>query len=438
MAVHYLTFGCKANQYDSERIRQELEARGLSTTDDVSRANVFVVNTCTVTHQADADARRAIRGLHRRHPDARIVVLGCSAALEADRYREMAGVSFVVEGHDPQIVAAGVLQTPHLVPLTLRSSLDRLDHEPIGADLLRSRRGRTRGWLKVQDGCDRKCAFCATRIARGASRSRAPDEVVREASHLAEHHPELVITGIHIGHYGRDLEPRITLSGLVERLLEQIDGVRFRLGSVEATELDDRMIDLLAGAGDRLVPHVHMPLQSGSDAVLRRMRRWHTREQVRERVLSLAERTRWLGLGADVITGFPGESERDHADTRALVDELPYTYLHVFPFSARRGTAAWDLPDPVPKELAADRARELRELAQAKGAEYRTRRIGTTAAVVVEGAQAGLTEDYLRVRVEGWRPVAGADGAGGVLTGTLRGSAADLYIHAASGALVPA
>jgi threonylcarbamoyladenosine tRNA methylthiotransferase MtaB len=405
-AVYFHTFGCKANQYDTERMRQELEARGLSVAADVAATDVCVVNTCTVTNQADADARRFIRRVRRENPSARIVVAGCSAALRGHEYRAMTEVAGVVGGHDPVAVAhevvGDVVQGPRLVQLGLGSALDRIDTEPIAAQLLQRRAGATRGWLKVQDGCDRHCSFCATRLARGRSRSRPPAEVVAEARLLAGSHPELVITGIHIGHYGLDLEPRLTLAMLLARLLEQVPDVRFRLGSVEATEVDDALLELMAGSGDRVAPHLHMPLQSGADPVLRRMRRWHTREAYRKRALEIAERISPLGLGADVITGFPGETEADHRATAALVDELPYTYLHVFPFSPRAGTAADRLQRemPVAPRLAAERSAELRVRVRAKAAAYQAARAGGRARVALEGEGGfGLTEDYLRVRV---------------------------------------
>ncbi len=416
VAVAWQTFGCKANQYDTERMRQELEARGAESVDGAEGAELVVVNTCTVTNQADAEARRFIRRVRRENPRARIVVAGCSAALQAERYAGMPGVVGVVPGHDPVEVAgaAGVTAPPALVQLTDRRSLDRVDGEPVGAELLRRREGATRGWLKVQDGCDRKCAFCATRLARGASRSRPPEEVVREARLLARSHPELVITGIHIGHWGIDLEPRATLSQLVARLLDEVPEVRFRLGSIEATEVDDLLLELLRGSGGRLAPHLHMPLQSGADPVLRRMRRWHTRAMYRSRALEIveamaaggpttAEGAPVLGLGADIITGFPGETEEDHRATVALVEELPYTYLHVFPFSPRDGTVAAELMKemPVPQRVAGERSRELRELVQARGEAYRRARAGSGAQVVLEGdGRSALTEDYLRVRVK--------------------------------------
>jgi len=426
--VAYHTFGCKANQYDTERMRQELEARGARTVRDARGAGtVHVVNTCTVTNRADADARSLIRRIRRKDPHARIVVAGCSAALKAADYRAMAETSGVVEGHDPLAVAqvvAGTLEVagspgdfsggfpgpsgPPLVQLEHRGrELHQVDREPVGAELLLRRKGAARGWLKVQDGCDRKCAFCATRLARGRSRSRPAEEVVREARTLARHHPELVLTGIHIGHYGLDLSPRASLGTLVARLLDDVPGVRLRLGSVEATEVDDRLLSILAHSDGRLVPHLHMPLQSGADPVLRRMRRWHTREMYRVRALQIAEEFDYLGLGADIITGFPGETEEDHAETMALVEELPFTYLHVFPFSPREGTVAAELVKemPVPQRVAGERSKELREIVQAKEADYRRQRAGSRARVVLEGeGRSALTEDYLRVGVKGPLP----------------------------------
>ena len=447
--VFFRTFGCKANQYDTERMRQELEALGAHATDGAREAHLCVVNTCTVTNQADAEARRFIRRIQRENPGIRVVVAGCSSALKPQDYREMDGVVGVVEGHDPVEVArsavlgleGGEAPAP-LVQLEVRRALHRIDHEPVGAELLNRREGGTRGWLKVQDGCDRKCSFCATRLARGASRSRPPEEVLAEARLLARSHPELVITGIHIGHYGRDLPEESTLSGLVAYLLDRLPDVRLRLGSVEATEVDDLLLELLATSRGRLAPHLHMPLQSGSDAVLKGMRRWHSREQYRRRAMEIAESLPVLGLGADIITGFPGETEEDHALTRALVQELPFTYLHVFPYSPRDDTVAAALPNPVPQRVSGERSKELRELGLEKGRAYRESRAGTLARVVLEGQGGwGLTEDYLRVEVRSpaLPPVPG--GAAGTLPappqgfrsealhdGLLRGDGGHLYI----------
>ena len=391
-SVWFHTFGCRANQYDTERMRQELELGGARTVSRACEADALVVNTCTVTNRADAEARRLVRRLRRENPGTRILVAGCSTALREDDYRSMPEVDGVVPGQDPRAVAAQLA--------ALEVALD----PPSSSDgpLLRNARG-TRAWLKVQDGCDRKCSFCATRLARGASISRPPADVVEEARALARVHPELVITGIHIGHYGRDLEPRTTLAALCARLLEAVPA-RIRLSSIEATEIDDALLELLAGSGERLAPHLHVPLQSGSDKVLRLMRRWHTRAAYRRRVLQIAERMGPLGLGADIIVGFPGEGEAEFEETRALVEELPYTYLHVFPYSVRPGTAAASLPDRVPGDVAAARSRVLREMALAKKERYRRTRAGTAADIVVEGTHeriAGVTGDYLRTRIEG-------------------------------------
>ncbi len=393
MRVHYKTFGCKANQYDTERMRQLIESGRVGVrSSPLEAADLCVINTCTVTGQADAAARRFIRRAGRRNPRAKVLVAGCSAVLRANDYRAMDEVAEVVEGHDP----AAVLAAATRVSSPLRRPLVQLDR----ARPLRRRAGATRGWLKVQDGCDRKCSFCATRLARGRSRSRAPDEIIAEARVLARTHPELVVTGVHIGHYGRDLEPRSSLTALVRRLLDEVPSPRFRLGSIEATEIDDGLLRLLAESDGRLAPHLHMPLQSGADPVLRGMRRWHTREHYRRRALEIAAAVSPVGLGADIITGFPAETAADHTQTVSLVEELPFTYLHVFPWSPRTGTAAAEMPGRIPQRISWERARELRTLGTEKGAHHARRRGGSTVDVVMEGdGGTALTGDYMRVEV---------------------------------------
>jgi threonylcarbamoyladenosine tRNA methylthiotransferase MtaB len=424
-------------------MRQELEALGAEVAREPGKAQYCVVNTCTVTNQADADARRFIRRVRRENPKLNLIVAGCSSALNPQAYREMEGVVAVVEGHDPvEVARATVLGVEgtgchpsqaggsgaSLVQLESRVPLQAMDREPVGGELLRRREGGTRGWLKIQDGCDRKCSFCATRLARGISRSRLPREVVLEARLLAESHPELVLTGIHIGHYGKDLSGGESLSGLVALLLDEVPQVRFRLGSVEATEVDDLLLELMGSSGGRLAPHLHMPLQSGSDSILGAMSRWHTREMYRRRTSEIVARFPILGLGADVITGFPGETEEDHVLTRSLVEELPFTYLHVFPFSPRDGTPAMALPDPVPQRVSGERARELRNLALAKGEIYRKGRVGNVAHVVLEGRGGwALTEDYLRVEIAS-PPRSLPEHPGKVYAGRLQGTGEHLYI----------
>lgn len=436
MRVLFHTFGCKANQYDTERMRQESQLHGVVATNDLSSADVCVVNTCTVTNAADAEAKRFIRRVKRESPRTEIVVAGCSAVLRTGEYAGMEGVASVVPGHDPLQVAAAVAATVgprgSLLQLGMDRGLDGSHLEPIGAAILDRREGATRGWLKVQDGCDRKCAFCATRLARGASRSRSAADIVLEAHALSLHHPELVLTGIHIGHYGRDLEAPMTLSMLLAHLLDAVPEVRFRLGSIEATEIDELLLELIRTSGGRVAPHLHMPLQSGADPVLRRMKRWHTREAYRTRAFQVAESVGRIGMGADIITGFPGETAADHQDTMRLVEELPFTYLHVFPFSPKDGTAASSLPYPVPQRVAGERSRELRALAQEKQRRYRASRAGETCVVTLEAqGRRALTGDYLRVDVdmEGTGAGGRAKDRGRLHSGVLRGGGDDLYIE---------
>ena len=433
MRVFFHTFGCKANQYDTERMRQESQARGVVATTDLGSADVCVVNTCTVTNAADAEAKRFVRRIKRESPRTRIVVAGCSAVLRTGEYAELEGVASVVPGHDPVQVAAAVAGAGAppgaLLQLGMDRGLDGSHLEPIGAAILDRREGATRGWLKVQDGCDRKCAFCATRLARGASRSRPAEEIILEARMLSRHHPELVLTGIHIGHYGRDLEGPISLSTLLARLLDAVPDVRFRLGSIEATEIDELLLELIRTSGGRVAPHLHMPMQSGADPILRRMKRWHTREAYRARAFQVADAVGRIGLGADIITGFPGETAVDHGDTMRLVEELPFTYLHVFPFSPKDGTAASALPDPVPQRVAGERSRELRALAQEKHRRYRASRAGEASLVTLEAqGRRALTGDYLRVDVDMDVAGAGVEVCKRLHSGVLRGSGDNLYV----------
>ncbi|HKG94688.1 MAG TPA: radical SAM protein, partial [Gemmatimonadaceae bacterium] len=260
-----------------------------------------------------------------------------------------------------------------------------------------------RAVLRIQDGCDEHCTFCITTVARGASRSRPPSELVEEAAALAERHPEIVLTGIHIGGYGADAGS--SLGALVSRLVREVPGARFRLSSLEATEVDDELLELLWGEPRRLAPHLHAPLQSGSDAVLKRMgRHWYGASSYAAAVQRIVGGRGAFGLGADVIAGFPGETEADHGATLALVERLPFTYLHVFPFSLRPGTPAERLAGRVDDQTIARRAAELRAAGAGKAAAHRERRDGGEADVIVvspaggaDGTREGITEDYLTV-----------------------------------------
>ena len=425
MRVTYKTFGCKANQYDTERTRQEVEANGFLTAESFDDFDICLVNTCTVTNAADKEARKFIRKIKRQKPEVKVIVMGCSAVLREDEYRQMSEVATVVAGHDPVQVSLAVRKKSELVQVRSSRRVASVSAS-VGMDVLEYRRSATRGWLKIQDGCDRKCSFCATRLARGSSRSREIEEVVREAKSLSKHHPEVVLTGIHIGHYGRDLQFPVDLSELLGVLLDKVPDTRFRLGSIEATEVEDSLLDLVNSSMGRIAPHFHMPLQSGADPVLRRMRRWHTREQYRAKALKIAEKFSYVGLGADIITGFPGERDRDHQETLKLAEELPYTYLHVFPFSPKHSTDAAELSDVVPRKISRERGMELRKLAEEKHVKYRDSRSGGLSSVTLEqNGTSAMTEDYLKVMVGD----SVARSPTRLYNGVLRGKGNDLFIE---------
>ncbi len=383
--VYLHTFGCKANQYDTEVIRQALETSGAVSVQDPAEADVAIVNSCTVTHVSEAKLRGLVRRIARRNTRARTVVMGCAAELDDGTLATLPGVSRVVGGSDPVAVlnAAGIAV------------------QPVDPLLRRFERG-ARAWLKVQDGCDEHCTFCATTLARGNSRSRSPEAIVAEAQSLIDNHEEIVLTGVHIGAYGADRADGFTLGRLTQLLVEKIPRVRFRLSSVEATEIDDRLADLLVSAPDRLAPHIHAPLQSGSDRLLKRMgRHWYTARSYRDRIEWLAARLPRFGLGADVMVGFPTETDDDHAATRSLIEDLPFTYLHVFPYSERPGAAASKLGPPVAPRVSQRRSMELRDLAQQKSQAYRKQRDDDVTDVIrlrrLRGRYEGLTGDYLTV-----------------------------------------
>jgi len=375
------TFGCRANQYDTEAVRAMIEASGgeiVATPDD---ADLAVFNSCAVTAAAEADLRQSVRRAARRAPALRTVVMGCAAARDDGTIAALPTVERVVVGGDLLGVAEAIGLAAPALPPDVQTG--------------------TRALLRIQDGCDEHCTFCATTLARGAARSRSIVALVNEAERLADHHPEIVLTGIHIGHYGVDTGA--TLSALVERLVREVPRVRFRLSSLEATEVDDRLRELFADA-DRLAPHLHAPLQSGSDAVLKRMgRHWYKAASYALAVERIAKSIPVFGLGADIIAGFPGETEDDHRCTVAIAEALPFTYLHVFPYSLRPGTAAERLDGHVAASTIERRAAELRGIADRRAAAHRASRVGGECDLVVMGSAArreGLTEDYLTVAVD--------------------------------------
>ena len=395
MKVLIRTFGCRANQYDSEQVRALCERSGAEVVES-GDADVAVINSCAVTREAEADLRQAVRRIARERPGTRVIVTGCAAARSGAEIARLPGVSDVIAGADLAAVAAALALPP-----------------PLGRLTRATRQSTARATLRVQDGCDEHCTFCATTLARGAHRSRGVSELVAEARALAEHHPEIVLTGVHVGSWGR--ERGSSIGALVTALVRGVPDVRFRLASVEATEVDDELAEWLRDGGTRVCPYLHAPLQSGSDAVLKRMgRHWYSAREYAVAIEKLTAGRAVFGLGADIMAGFPGETDADHAASVALVRALPFTHLHVFPYSPRPGTAAERTGSPVAPPVARARAAELRAIGAAKSAVYAAGRVGTAADLVVIGVHAtlesepplrkALTEDYLEVRLAGEFP----------------------------------
>ena len=395
MKVLIRTFGCRANQYDSEQVRALCERSGAAVVES-GDADVAVINSCAVTREAEADLRQAVRRIARERPGTRVIVTGCAAARSGAEIARLPGVSDVIAGADLAAVAAALALPP-----------------PLGRLTRATRQSTARATLRVQDGCDEHCTFCATTLARGAHRSRGVSELVAEARALAEHHPEIVLTGVHVGSWGR--ERGSSIGALVTALVRGVPDVRFRLASVEATEVDDELAEWLRDGGTRVCPYLHAPLQSGSDAVLKRMgRHWYSAREYAVAIEKLTAGRAVFGLGADIMAGFPGETDADHAASVALVRALPFTHLHVFPYSPRPGTAAERTGSPVAPPVARARAAELRAIGAAKSAVYAAGRVGTAADLVVIGVHAtlesepplrkALTEDYLEVRLAGEFP----------------------------------
>lgn len=366
MRVAVKTLGCRVNQADTIALQDALRARSVQLVAPDERADVYVVNTCTVTHTADADARRVARRMRRRNPDARVIVTGCYAQVDAATLRALPEVDLVVGNDGKSGLADAILaQGAPAIPDQARPRRPTWPARvrPAGAHVTAMPESHTRPFLKVQDGCDYSCAFCIIPRARGVSRSLSVAEVTRQALAYAELGArELVLTGIHLGHWGRDLTPRVPLHALLLELLDALarDGriARVRLGSVEPNEVTPTLIAMLR-EHPLLCEHLHVPLQSGDDAVLRRMRRLYTTDAYQRVVADLRAALPDAAIGADVLVGHPGEDRASFERTLAFLDQVDWTYLHVFPFSPRKGTPSATMADQVPATERSARVRTL-------------------------------------------------------------------------------
>ena len=415
--VAFRTFGCKLNLYEASGMGQQARSRGfvVSGADTDGDADVVVVNTCSVTLRADQEARQYLRAVHRRNPGVRTVVTGCYAQRAPAELASIPGVALVA-GHAEKDRLAELLEDLPPAGAPARVVVGDVSRKSMSTLRATGLEGRTRALLRVQDGCDAACTYCVIPETRGRSDSLPFAEAVAEGRRLVEAgFAEIVITGTHLGHYGLDLpERRRRLSDLVEALVS-LDGrhtFRLRLSSLEPQEIDDKLVDLLAGS-DRIAPHLHLPLQSGSDRMLRAMRRSYRTGNYRRQVRRVAERVPGLALGADLIVGFPGETEQDFRDTLAFLGELPFTHLHPFTYSPRPGTLAAGWPGRPPGRISRRRLAQAAALVARNHRRFREERLGTTARVLVEqidegGTAHGLSGRYLRVSF----PAAGAEPGG--------------------------
>lgn len=387
-------FGCRATQADGAALGAMLGKAGHTETGAAGEADLIILNTCTVTAAADSDAREAVRQAHRANPDARILVTGCYAQRAPQELASLPGVHWVVgNSHKPfipEILQLSYHTQTFLSDITQEIRFLSAPVEDAG--------DRTRPNLKIQDGCNNRCSFCIIPSVRGRSRSAPADQVVGQVRRLAESYREVVLSGINLGRWGRDPgDPQGRLVDLLRRLLEESPAERIRLSSIEPMDWSDGLLDLVASS-PRIAKHIHAPLQSGCDAVLKRMKRRYRTRHYADRI----ERARALmpdaGIGADVMTGFPGETEAEFEESRQFIERMPFTYLHVFTYSERPGTPAAEARDPVPVPVRKRRNQILRELAAAKNLEFRRLFVGGTLSVVtLDPGSPALSGNYLPV-----------------------------------------
>ena len=440
--VAFRTFGCRLNQYDTESIRTLLEASGRYETVGAD-ADVYVVNTCSVTARADASARKAVRRIHAENPEARIVVTGCYAQRAPEDLAALPGVTLVLGAADRGRVVDELecARRDESVRVAVAPIAEARKFLEVPITEMRERR---RAFVKVQEGCNESCSFCIVPQTRGISRSRDPEAVLEQVRRLVDGgYPEIVLTGVHAGDYGLDLEalhPELSNGGrpdlgaglggrrpivdLIERLLAVPGLERFRLSSIEPASVGDELVSLMAGE-ERFARHFHIPMQSANDDVLARMRRRYTAIGFRRLVERIAERVPDCGIGTDVICGFPGETDAAFQDTFDALVELPITYIHPFTYSPRPGSESAGWKDDVPSEVKKRRVGALKRLSRDKSRAFRERHVGWTVGVLSEGPDgSGWTDNYIKVEIDE-AGLAGGSSPAGVVAVTLGELTAD-------------
>lgn len=431
---HLVSFGCRASQADGAALKQQLLQAGLEESAIVEQSHIAVLNTCTVTAVADAEVRQVVRRIHRLNPNCRILVTGCYAQRAPGEIAELAGVAWVVGNSHKHAVAdllarqmlsrEWVETRPHQAPGGCGAGLVQIERpSPAAAPAARAQvlvgeisdefhfapvfpDDRTRPTLKIQDGCNARCSFCVIPYVRGRSRSLTPEKVIEQVHGLgAKGYQEIVLSGINLGSYGKDLDRRLTFLGLLERILAETSIPRLRISSIEPMDVSPELI-CLAARETRLAQHFHVPLQSGCDRILRQMNRRYWTTQYAERILAIHEKIPNCGIGADVMVGFSGETDRDHAMSARFVESLPFTYLHIFPYSARPLTRAAALPQAVNGRVARERGQEIRSLVETKRRAFLLAQVGRTLSAltldeVSEGGRVALSSNYLKLALPG-------------------------------------
>jgi len=401
--VSIATLGCKVNQFESEVLTASLEKKGYCIVPFGDPADIQIINTCTVTHRADFQSRQMVRRASRCNPDSLLVVTGCYAEVDPERLAKIEGVHQVVGNVEK-------VRLPDLLPSmekgegpTLRVS--GIEKERLFPETpLHVFRHHTRAFLKIQDGCDARCSYCVVPFARGRSRSLSPEKVVEQTKVLkTKGFKEVVLTGIHIGAYGRDLHPPSSLESLLDRAERVASPDRIRLSSIEPIDFSPRLISFLSRSM-KVCPHLHVPIQSGDDEILKRMERGYDRTFISQLLRELVQHIPTLCLGADVIVGFPGETEQQFEQTKSLIESLPIAYLHVFPFSRRKGTPASQFPERVEEKTVTRRAEILRELGRQKRLAFYRTFLHQQVKVLVEdrrdkatGTVKGLSRNYIPI-----------------------------------------
>jgi len=398
MDIHLKALGCRLNEAELEQWSQEFRALGHHITQDSQNANLIILNTCAVTSDAARKSRNLIHRFHRNNPEAKLVISGCHASLDPESVAQTLGVDLVVTNQEKDQLVSSVIQQLDL------NSMPMMATEPGEASLFS--RGRHRAFIKIQDGCRYRCTFCIVTVARGDERSRPVQAIIDEVNRLSEQDiKEVVLTGVHVGGYGSDLNT--SLYELVQRLLSETDIPRIRFASVEPWDLPDKFFTLFENP--RLMPHMHLPLQSGSDAVLRRMARRCKTAEFRELVEQARTAIPGFNVTTDIIVGFPGETEGDWQQTLDYVETIGFGHMHIFTYSPREGTKAARLPEQVPDSIKKQRSRAMHELADRLKLQQSHALTGTSAEVLWERGQSthngnilfeGYTRNFFRMKTE--------------------------------------